>query len=236
MKKTMMLVAFLLALLCTCGAMAEDLGIQIIGGPDVKTQPLTLDDLQLGQMYTIDGYAQITPQEFLFADFFGQYEKDADYSNVGYWYRVSENVYFEESGAKGDYGRYAHDSVWVESGSNAEFGWFQLDIVNLKKTSINYFEEASVKVVYAEDYEFAGWIRQVNFDYTDKAYRYGGPETVCGTYAVLNPANVEAVEMLYTGTYIFGCTLPNYVVEDKKAPLKMIIDLGGNELTYHIRK
>ena len=41
--------------------------------------------------------------------------------------------------------------------------------------------------------------------------------------------------MMYTGIFVFGCTLPNSVVESK-APLRIEINLGGNELTYNIRK
>lgn len=40
---------------------------------------------------------------------------------------------------------------------------------------------------------------------------------------------------MYTGHYAFGCTLPNAVVNSKK-PLRMVITIDGNELTYNIRK
>ena len=53
---------------------------------------------------------------------------------------------------------------------------------------------------------------------------------------VMNPKKTEAVDVMYTGTYAFGCTLPNYVIEDKKSPLRIEISMDGNELTYHIRK
>ena len=52
----------------------------------------------------------------------------------------------------------------------------------------------------------------------------------------MNSTKTEVVDVMYTGTYASGCTLPNYVIEDKKSPLRIEISMDGNELTYHIRK
>ena len=52
--------------------------------------------------------------------------------------------------------------------------------------------------------------------------------------AALDPADEQPIDMVYTGHYVFGCTLPTAVVNGSE-PLSMVIDLGGNELTYNIR-
>ena len=123
---------------------------------------------------------------------------------------------------------------WNDSGTSADFAWLIINITNMQKQEAFFLKDASVKVVFNDDYEYAGWIRQFNYDYNKAVFRadYDG---VYANAAVLDPANEEAVGMLYTGTYAIGCTLPNVVVEGK-APLRVIITLGANELTYNIRK
>ena len=76
MKKLLVLV--LMAAMLASVAAAEDLGVQMIGGPDFQAQPISLDDLQLGQSYSLDGYARVKPVEFKVIDYFGQFAKDAD--------------------------------------------------------------------------------------------------------------------------------------------------------------
>ena len=53
--------------------------------------------------------------------------------------------------------------------------------------------------------------------------------------SVLDPEDAELTSMMYTCHIVFGCTLPNAVVQGKE-PLRMEIKLGDNDLTYHIRK
>lgn len=217
----------MLALGCT--AVAEDLGVQVIGGETAETVPVSLDDLKIGTVYTIDGYAKIEPVEYLVVDWFGQFNKDANYSNTNYD-RYDDRVYYDE-----DCIYYYREAAWQESGTNAEFVWLKLDVTNIQKTSVPFMKEISVKAVYADEYEFSGWVRQINYDYNEECYRYN-VDTRGGGTAVLNPDNEEAIDMMYTGTYIIGCTLPNSVFEDETLPLRIEISMGGNELTYNIRK
>lgn len=234
MKKIFTMLLVLSMLLGCSVAMAEDLGVQVIGGPDSASTPMSLDDMQLGKSYTIDGYAKITPVDALFVDYFAQFAKDADYRDVNYDYR-GDNVYYQEEALKGNGAYYYKQAGWMDSGLNADFFWLQIDITNAQKKSVKFMSSASVKIVYDEEYEFNGWVRQANFDYNTAVYRYNA-STKGAPFAVLDPGNEESIDMMYTGTFIFGCTLPNSVVEDTKTPLKMVITIDGNELTYNIRK
>lgn len=235
MKKILSMLLVLSMLLTASAALAEDLGIQVIGEPDTESIPISLDDMQLGQEYTIDGYAKIEPVEYLVIDWFGQFNKDAKYGSTNNTYRSSSSVYYEEAALQGDLAYYYKDANWQNSGTNADFIWLKFDVTNLQKTPVPFMKEITVKAVYADEYEFAGWVRQINYDYNRNCYRYGADKKGGGT-VVLNPDNEEAIDMMYTGTYIIGCTLPNSVFEDEASPLRLEINMGENELTYNIRK
>lgn len=215
-------------------ASAEDLGVQIIGGENADAVSMSLDDMQLGTSYTIDGYAKVTPVECLVVDYFGQFKKDADYGSVNNDCK-SDKVFYEEAALKGKWADFYNDAAWQDSGVNAEFMWLKMDVTNLQMKAVPFMEGVAVKVIYADEYEFAGWVRQINYDYNTTCYRYGSDTNGGGT-VVLNPENEEAIDMMYTGTYVFGCTLPNAVIEDKSAQLRVEIKLGENDLTYNIRK
>ena len=234
MKKWFVLFSLALMVLCMNGAFAEDLGVQIIGGPQTQMVAMSLDDMQVGSEYTIDGYAKVAPKEFLIVDYFAQFNKDADYAAVTDSYN-KDYVYYQEQALKGKWANYYKQASWMDSGLNADFVWFQLDVTNLQKKSVSFMDEMTVKLVYADEYEFAGWIRQANFDYNTAVYRWNS-QTTGAPFAVIDSSNEEAVDMMYTGTFIIGCTVPNSVVEDKKSPLRIEIKMGENDLTYHIRK
>lgn len=232
MRKMLTMVLALLLALSMSSAYAEDLGIQVIGGPNAATQTQSLDDIQVGTTYTLDGFAKVTPVEYLVVDYFAQFNKDADYTKIYSGTQDSE-VYYEpkrEYNAAMSY----KDASWQDSGMNAEFVWLKLDIINLQKEPISFMKNIEVKVVYDGEYEFAGWVRQINYDYNIICYR-AHSDTKGGATIVMNPANEEAINPMYTGTYVIGCTLPNSVFEDK-APLNIEIDIAGNQLTYQIKK
>ncbi len=237
MKKWIALVLSLM-LLVAMPAMAEDLGVQVIGGDDAPAEPLSLDDMQLGQIYEIEGYAKVIPQSFNFYDSFAQYNEGAAGNNEmkGRW--VSDARQNEIlAGVDGNPGMYMQ-MAWNDSGTSADFAWLAMDVINAKKQDFNFLEEATVSVFFednGDEYEYAGWVRQMNFDFNQAVFRFGGYDQAYAPTAVVAPVDVSPVGMLYTGNYVFGCTLPNMVVESK-APLRMVIKLGENELTYNIRK
>lgn len=233
MKK--LIAMLLLLLLMSNVAIADgDLGVQVIGSKSSNANLTSVDDLQVGETYTLDGYARIVPKSFAFVDCFAQYAKGEAGNNEikfqGYILYNSTRVACDTR----DSGNYFSKMSWQESGKNADFIWFVVEITNLQKSEVDYFQDATVKVIFEDEYEFSGWLRQFNFDYNTFVHRYVWDYPFASP-AVLNPADVEKLGMLYTGTYAFGCTIPNAVVTDK-APLRMEINLGGNELIYNIRK
>lgn len=242
MNKVFSIVLSIIFLVSLVVANAEDLGVQVIGGPDSGSMTSSLDDLQIGQSYTIDGYAKVKPVEYEVVDFFAQFNKDANYSNVsGNRSASADHVFIDKLNSDYYYNWRWWEAHWNDSGVNADFVWFMVDFTNLQKKSYDFTNNVSVKVVYQDDYEFSGWVRQVNYDYINcgsegrDVSRYGW-DNRCPNVVVLDPANVESIDMMYTGTYVFGATLPNSVIEDNKSPLQMIISIDGNELIYNIQK
>ena len=234
MKKILAMLLILSMLMGCSFAMAEDLGVQMIGGPGTQMETLSLDDIKLGSSYRIEGYADFKPLAFSFVDCFAQYQKDQAGNNSSQFMSYVKNHHEVVACDSKDTGYYYPNMHWNDSGSNAQFAWFTFDIVNRQKQDVFYMKDISVKVVYADEYEFAGWVRQFNHDYDTNIHRYLQDE-VFSTQQVIDPANEEAIGMMYTGSFVIGCTLPNVVVEGKE-PLRMEIKIGDNELTYNIRK
>ncbi len=242
MKKMLSILVVLSILLSVSVAFAEDLGVQMIGDNNAEMVPVSLDDLKIGNFYTVDGYAVIAPKEMKIVDSFAQFGEKGDYSV----YNNSHNYYpavFCHSQSNLDYYSWRYsDAAWMNSGESADFVWLLMDVTNLQKTEVEFTEDISVKVVYRDEYEFVGWVRQIVYDHMEAqngdrgVSRYEYAKEAHPNEIVMNPAKVEPIGMMYTGTYAFGCTLPNYVVEDTKAPLRIEIQLGENELTYHIHK
>lgn len=238
---TAMLIMLALLAALAIPAYATDLGVTIIGG-DTQADPQDFDNIQLGNVYEVAGYASFKPLSFNYFDSFAQYQKDmaGDHSTKDARsgkvdVLKTNNVNWNEA--------YQY-AFWNDSGTGAEFAWLMLDITNLQKQEVNFMQEITVKVVYDDEYEYMGWVRQFNHDYETPVYRHdAGENFTCytvdndpnrGLFA-LDPENEFPIGMVYTGNYVIGCTLPNAVVESKR-PLKMIVNIGGCELTYIIRK
>ncbi len=243
MKRALVVALILAVFALGCiPALADDLGVQIIGGENPAMETLNLDDMQLGQSYRIEGYAIVNPVSFDFFDCFAQYmEGMAGDTSHGDSYSDDSSLVFFDNGS------WYHPNVyWNDSGSNAEFAWLLMDVTNLRKTDVKFMEEITVKVVFDDEYEYAGWVRQLNHDYRTTVYRknhdgdfytaapYEDETRVYADFAI-DPANEESIGQMYTGNYVIGCTLPNAVVNGSE-PLRIEIQMGENELTYNIRK
>jgi hypothetical protein len=223
-------------------ASATDLGVQIIP-KDSETEVVSLDNVKLGETYTIDGYARIKPVSFKIQDTFPQFDAGAagnrEIKSRYYSKDLKDNVmyssyYDDQRTSNSD--EYYQRIRWMNSMTEAEFAYFCVDITNLAKSDAEFTKGTTVKVLYADEYEYTGWVRQFNYDYdTNRKY---AESSGYGLFirAALDPGDVYPIGMVYSGHYAFGCTLPNTVVEDESASLKMIITLGGNEITYWIRK
>ncbi len=118
---------------------------------------------------------------------------------------------------------YIQGGSYPDSGKEAEYIMLWMDITNISSSAKNYLDGADVKVYFDDSYEFGGWYYQRNLDWSTAAEN------------VLKKENMFSIDPFYQGHYVFGCTIPNFVV-NSPAPLKMVISLGGNEITYIIRK
>lgn len=108
----------------------------------------------------------------------------------------------------------------IRSGKEADFAYLKADIRNLAKKEAKFRGTMSVKAVYDDEYDYPGFAGQFNYDRTGEVYL----------------KDEFSIGPMYTGHYAFFCTLPNFVVQDKSAPLRMIITINGHEFTYNIRK
>ena len=203
---------------------------------------LSLDDLQLGPIYSLGNDALMIPQEFLTVDCFAQFGESGDYSTDSLYYTGTDCVFsYADSLCKNWDFRYV-DAAWCESGDNASFLWFRVDMTNTNNEIENLTDLITVQAVYRDEFKFGGWIRQV--DYTKFSAntsnggvtRMGFDNSLYPMQVVMNPSKAEPAGFMTTSTYILGCTLPDYVIKDKESPLRLEFTVGEHEMTYHIRK
>lgn len=209
------------ALLAPTAAYAGDMEVTVIGGPEADTSPVSLDDVKLEKEVEIDGYAKIKPSSFEYVDDFYTYIEGAD-----------DNT---------------REVDLHRSGQDAEYAVLKMDITNLATAPKDFLDQAHVKVVYDDTYEYEGWTYQYNYNnrtkeqdwvrfYWNEGKNYDNWYYDLDSRVVaINNADRFTIDPMYAGHYAFGCTLPNSVV-DSKAPLRMEIEVGGNEITYNIRK
>lgn len=216
MKRIAALIIALMLVLVQFGAIAE-MGVQIIGGPETETEPVSLDDIKLDATVDIDGYGEITPTSFRTVDELLSYRAGTKYiqDEANYW---------------DDY------CVYYSSGVEADYCLLNMDILNTQMRAVDFIDGCTVVVTSDDSYQFAGWAYQYNYNNEN----YSNHNSGCGiddanTTCVIDPSDNFPIDPMYIGHYVFGCTLPNRVIS-AKTPLKMVITIGGNEITYNIRK
>ena len=116
----------------------------------------------------------------------------------------------------------------IKSGLEAQFVLLKFDILNTTTKPMNYLTDVEVKAVNDDLYEFAGWYGQYDWNKS-------GGNTKVSAEAILKSDDYFAIDPMYTGHYVVGCTLPNAVIEEK-TPLRLEFKIGGNEITFNIRK
>jgi len=216
MKKILSMLLVLSMLLTASAALAEGMGVQVIGGPETETEPVSLDDIKLNASAEIEGYATITPTSFAFVDLLGTY-------------RAGKTAPRYSNG-------YDSESEWYKSGAEAEYAVLKIDFLNTAMTPKDFLSQYEVKVVFDDKYEYAGWGYQYNYNNSTEKHSNFGQSSGCqNTEWVINKADNFAIDPMYEGHYCFGCTLPNAVV-NSKLPLRIVITIDGNEITYNIRK
>lgn len=214
MKRVLVPVLFLMILLFSGAAFASELGVQLIASPEIVTDPVTMDDFRLNADLTVDGYATLKGTSFAFVDAFGFYRQG---NNSPFWLN-----------------NYAYD--YNQSGVEADYAILKMDILNLATSSVDFLADASVTAHYGDGYEFAGWCKQYNHNNkTAIASNHGVDSEHQNTNWVIHAADQFPIDPMYQGHYAFGCTLPNSVINSTE-PLWLVITIGGNEITYFIRK
>lgn len=210
MKKILSMLLVLSMLLSVSAALADGMGVQVIGGPATESEPVSLDDFKLNTEATIDGYGILLATEFVFKD------------QLGYYRSGRTDVYNTDD--------------FYYSGNEADYALLKMDITNISTKPRDFLTSCEVKVIYDDVYEYGGWFYQYNYNNgTYDSSKSGEDRKKQNTNWVINQADQFAINPMYQGHYVFGCTLPNAVV-NSKAPLRMVITIDGNEITYNIRK
>ena len=207
MKKMLACLIAVVLWLVPLGAFAE-MGVQIIGGGEMSSDTVSLDDMQTGAAAEVDGWGTITLTDCKFQDELYQY-KEGKHEVAGNW-----NVF--------------------KSGEEADYLVVKLDILNNTKAERNYLSDVEVKAVFMDDVEFAGWSYQYNWDNGVKNSDWGELNGIQNKEMVISAADQFAIMPFYIGHYCFGCTLPNTVVTSSE-PLRLEVKIDGNELTYNLR-
>ena len=119
MKKILSMLLVLMMLLSAAVALAEDgMGVQVIGGPETETEPVSLDDIKTDIEIEIDGYGIITPSNFTYADMLRMY-------------MVGDNYNWKD----------------YHSGAEAEYAMIDINILNTTTKSKDYLGSFDVQVI-----------------------------------------------------------------------------------------
>lgn len=225
-------------------ALGEDLGVRTGGDAVIveeteESSVCDIDNLIVDKTAYVDTRYEVSVAYFEREDAFleqVQGHDPANFSNT-FWYNEKQNSYASQT-------RSYHNVAWTypdgntvyfsdvqlvrhDSGSQADFICLGLAILNKSSAYIDLTQTATVNVIFrggtatGEPIEYTGWIRQCD---PDKSLQYP-----------VNPADNFAVGPYFTGYYLFGCTLPNAILENA-GPLRMEVTIGDIVLTYHIRK
>lgn len=171
--------------------------------------PGLYDNIQIGEPVSVDASFAFTATSFDYETSIGFYQ--AGTADVG----SSEDYYNTEEGT--------------------QFAILKADIDNLDVAAFNYLENCEIKV-FDEKNTYGGWAFQQNFNNSIMAdLSYGKDSERQNTNWVINKSDVFAIEPSGRGHYVFGCTLPNDVV-NKNTPLRMEITIRGTNLIFYIRK
>ena len=118
-------------------------------------------------------------------------------------------------------------STTYESGHEAQYACLYVNIKNITQKSTDFLKECTVTVTYADQYVYSGWSHQFDWDNSEGADK--------AKTAFIDKDDLYAIKQMYVGHYVFGCTLPNAVVNGEGS-LRMDISIGKYEMTYYIRK
>lgn len=169
-------------------------------------------DVQIGEKVEIPDWGTLTVTAYEEKDYLGHYQKNGGYD----MWDIKDNYYY--------------------SGNEANYAVLYVDILNDGSTSKNYLMNISIKAIFNGKIEYDGWAYQRNYNYGTVGLNVSAGEDKNKEnirWAIAKENNF-AIEPMYEGHYIFGCTLPNNVIHSDK-PLCITITIDGNEFTYQIQ-
>ena len=209
-------------------------GAEVAFADDENSSKMTFDNVTFSKPYKIKGYASVTMLGFKFVDIYAQWNDGKARPVNNGWGGLHDGGVFDKKPRGRYYYRY-DDCIPQRSGEEAEFAWLKVDVRNLQKVSASFIKDITVKVIFDDEYEYDGWCRQFNYDYSKQEIAIGGETSIIGWPVCLSPVDEMSIAPMYNGHYVFGCTLPNSVIEDKDSPLRIEINLGENKLIYNVR-
>ena len=139
MKKILSMLLILSMLMGCSVAVAEDTGIQVIGGPEEATETVNLDDWKEGDVAEISGFGNIQLVSFSFVDSIP--------------YEVYINSSWNSDGATKES---------FNSGSTADYLRIRIYILNTQKNAFDFYKVFGDEIIctFGDDYKFGGWARQ----------------------------------------------------------------------------
>lgn len=195
-----------------------------------------IDNAVFGKAYKLDNYASVTLLGFKFVNMYAQWDDGKASGKINKYCYDAQGVYVRKAADIDRKYPAFEECRFRTSGNEADFAWLKADIINRQKTEANFIKDITITVIYDDEYEYTGWVRQFNYDFSkSEIYSKIKDAGVIGWPVCLSPVDEMPISPMYKGHYAFGCTLPNYVIEDKDSPLRMIINIAGNEIIYNIR-
>ncbi|MBQ8110548.1 MAG: SH3 domain-containing protein [Clostridia bacterium] len=174
-----------------------------------STQGQSYDDVQIGVAVSMGQKGSATVTGFSFKDQIGFYQAGAH--SVG----SAQDYYL--------------------SGSDADFAVLKMDITNGEGTQVDYLANCKVQVSDGTN-TYGGWAFQQNPDNASAMdISYGFDSGVQNQNWVINAADNHAIAPAAQGHYMFGCTLPNAVV-NATGLLKMTVTVRDSSFVYYIRR
>lgn len=174
-----------------------------------STEKQQYDDVQIGQIFSIDMFGEVTITDCTFI------------SEIGYYQAGNQTV-----GSSDDYYR---------SGEEAQFAVLSVDIVDTQPVEYDYLQSYEVRAFDGKN-TYGGWAFQKNFNNSIvDDISYGVDSGLQNTNWVINAADNYAIQPSDTGHYVFGCTLPNTVINGR-GQLKLSFSIENYEFVYYLRQ
>ena len=152
MKKIFSILLVLFMLLTASAALAEDIGIQIIGGPEAEQETVCLDDFKVGDTAVIDGYGEIGFVNARWTDFInGQGQNSYNAQKGAIYLQLQFDILNTHRGQYNYYDDFSE--IICTYDSDYQFGGWLREHVNNSEDVLLWEEEGSpVDMMYRGKY------------------------------------------------------------------------------------